>query len=517
MNRYFIIVAFFTLMGVGAVAQQYGDTIEFMPRQQGFYYDDWWADRWLDTATGYLRVTAHTERFGEIYRYNYTEHPLTVIGIAVVPVLEAPNPWRLVEEPLPRQEYLMLSEAYPDSFAIVASVPLDLMDSHFYAQFVSSKYGIANYWNPCCHIQDSEQVDNYPLYIYYFDKPVVVKDSFYVGYTTFTNQQVYGDDHRPVYYADSVFSVLELETPSLARGCASHDSCRPVLHSYRLEYNHSGTLTPPLVRTTRYEQRERYTLIFPLVLPDSCLPVRNLRVSTFERGKARLEWTPDNAHVGWEVAWGLAGTQPDSCAVIHCDTSIAELEGIAAECHYVAYVRGICRQFEITSYSEWSAGVDIYYRNSYWVEVMANDEERGQVTGGGEYYSGDEAVLRARPWAAYGFLQWGDGDTDNPRRVVVTQDTTFTAIFVSREGVELAGSAEAWVRLLPNPASGRVRVVSTYRMEKVELIDAQGRKVLSQKAEGNTAVVDLSRLAKGGYVVRVYTEQGMTFCRLLVE
>ena len=230
-----------------------------------------------------------------------------------------------------------------------------------------------------------------------------------------------------------------------------------------------------------------------------------------------MEWTPDNAHVGWEVAWGLAGTPLDSCAVIFCDTPMVVLENIEADSHYVAYVRGVCHQFEITSYSEWSAGVDIYYRNSYRVEVMANDEERGQVSGSGEYYSGDEAVLRARPWAAYGFLQWDDGDTANPRRVVVTQDTTFTAIFVSREGVELADSVDALVRLLPNPASGRVQVESAYRLKRVELIDAQGRQVLTQKVEGYTTVMDLSRLAEGGYVVLVYTEQGQAFRRLLVE
>ena len=193
------------------------------------------------------------------------------------------------------------------------------------------------------------------------------------------------------------------------------------------------------------------------------------------------------------------------------------LENVEADSHYVAYVRGVCHQFEITSYSEWSAGVDIYYRNRYSVEVLANDEGRGLVLGGGEYYNGDEAVLRARPWAAYGFLQWDDGDTANPRRVVVTRDTTFTAIFVSREGIELADSAEALVRLLPNPASRRVQVVSAYRLERVELIDAQGRQVLAKKAEDYTTVVDLSRLAKGGYVVRVYTEQGMAFRHLLVE
>ena len=31
-----------------------GDTIDIMPRQSGYFYHNWWADRWADTSHGKL-------------------------------------------------------------------------------------------------------------------------------------------------------------------------------------------------------------------------------------------------------------------------------------------------------------------------------------------------------------------------------------------------------------------------------------------------------------------------------
>ena len=53
----------------------------------------------------------------------------------------------------------------------------------------------------------------------------------------------------------------------------------------------------------------------------------------------------------------------------------------------------------------------------------------GAVTGGGVYTHGDTAMLEAFPNAGFRFLQWNDGNADNPRSVVVVSDQTFTAFF----------------------------------------------------------------------------------------
>ncbi len=51
----------------------------------------------------------------------------------------------------------------------------------------------------------------------------------------------------------------------------------------------------------------------------------------------------------------------------------------------------------------------------------------GSVTGTGYYNYGDEAVLTVNTEIGYRFTQWEDGNIDNPRTIIVTQDTSLTA------------------------------------------------------------------------------------------
>lgn len=55
--------------------------------------------------------------------------------------------------------------------------------------------------------------------------------------------------------------------------------------------------------------------------------------------------------------------------------------------------------------------------------------ENGTISGGGKYIKGESCCLFVTPNYGYNFTQWSDGSTENPRTVIVTQDTTFTAEF----------------------------------------------------------------------------------------
>ena len=68
-------------------------------------------------------------------------------------------------------------------------------------------------------------------------------------------------------------------------------------------------------------------------------------------------------------------------------------------------------------------------RERYEVVAVSNDLARGSVYGGGTYYEEDTATLTARAWGANIFTQWDDGDTDNPRTIIVESDTVFIAVF----------------------------------------------------------------------------------------
>lgn len=71
--------------------------------------------------------------------------------------------------------------------------------------------------------------------------------------------------------------------------------------------------------------------------------------------------------------------------------------------------------------------------NQYAITVGSNNAELGTVSGGGTFDYLATASISAIANHGYAFKQWNDGNYDNPRRVTITCDTAFTAIFVPDE------------------------------------------------------------------------------------
>ena len=71
------------------------------------------------------------------------------------------------------------------------------------------------------------------------------------------------------------------------------------------------------------------------------------------------------------------------------------------------------------------------------VSLNVNDSEMGSVTGAGAYIYNKTAQIRAIANTGYQFVKWNDENTDNPRNIIVTQDTSFVAQFVKTSTVTL--------------------------------------------------------------------------------
>ena len=67
--------------------------------------------------------------------------------------------------------------------------------------------------------------------------------------------------------------------------------------------------------------------------------------------------------------------------------------------------------------------------NRYSLSVMSGNPDLGTANGGGEYDYLDTVVISTSATEHYHFVRWNDGNTDNPRQVVIECDTTFTAFF----------------------------------------------------------------------------------------
>ena len=70
-----------------------------------------------------------------------------------------------------------------------------------------------------------------------------------------------------------------------------------------------------------------------------------------------------------------------------------------------------------------------FAKNIYTLTVQSADNTMGYVSSGGELEYLTKCIMKAYPYYGYHFVQWSDGNTDNPRYVQITQDTAFEASF----------------------------------------------------------------------------------------
>ena len=157
----------------------------------------------------------------------------------------------------------------------------------------------------------------------------------------------------------------------------------------------------------------------------------------------------------------------------------------------------------------------------FHVEVSSNRDYGGRVEGGGDYYANETATLRAVPLMSnYRFVRWNDGNTSNPRYVVVTQDTAFEAQF-AREDERIEQPTEATLfSLSPNPAQEEVTVTVDGVAGSgcwLTLNDEAGRELLRHWITDRTLTISIQGLAAGLYFVTIDTPQGSETQKLIIN
>ena len=140
----------------------------------------------------------------------------------------------------------------------------------------------------------------------------------------------------------------------------------------------------------------------------------------------------------------------------------------------------------------------------YTVTVMSANNSMGTVSGEGTYEEGTQATITATAASGYHFVSWNDGNTDNPRTITVTEDAIYIASFAEDVSIDAANELDA-LTFYPNPTSGTITFNST-DIRKVEVLDAMGRMVATFE---NSNIIDLSKLGKGYYTLRVTTDSGV--------
>lgn len=80
----------------------------------------------------------------------------------------------------------------------------------------------------------------------------------------------------------------------------------------------------------------------------------------------------------------------------------------------------------------------------------------------------------------------------------------------------IGGAVDRYSYVLPNPATDRVSVASSYALRQVEVYDLGGRKVLDKECKGVAAEFDVSGWAEGTYLVVLRTVRGSAVHKLAV-
>lgn len=80
-------------------------------------------------------------------------------------------------------------------------------------------------------------------------------------------------------------------------------------------------------------------------------------------------------------------------------------------------------------YQPYFGTISIVGGTQYTITATANPSNAGTVTGGGELYENTTCTLTAIPNSGFDFVNWDDGNTENPRSFTVTGPATFVANF----------------------------------------------------------------------------------------
>ena len=198
--------------------------------------------------------------------------------------------------------------------------------------------------------------------------------------------------------------------------------------------------------------------IFPILdtlFGTPCAAVTGLDTAGVDSVRATLMWSANARQHDWEVWYRPTGDTLDSGAVVTVSVPTVTLTGLVPGTEYSVAVRGRC---DIDNYSPWS-----------------------------------DTLLFTTP-----------------------QDTTEVIDTTQTQGIQRLGNLDRFTRIMPNPASEVVNVLSSYRLESIAVYDLTGRLMLEQPAEGISAMVKVGSLPRGTYIMAIKTQQGVATKKLVV-
>lgn len=156
----------------------------------------------------------------------------------------------------------------------------------------------------------------------------------------------------------------------------------------------------------------------------------------------------------------------------------------------------------------------------YRVEVIPNNIYWGSVEGDGYYFLNETATLTATPADSnYRFVSWDDGTTANPRTLVVSGDTSITALFAPANAV-ITDVTDHPIdfTVAPNPAHSTLTVhTATAEHYRLTLYDNNGRTCRQHDFHGTDVQLNVSQLSSGHYLLVLASPLGTGVKQIVIQ
>ena len=123
----------------------------------------------------------------------------------------------------------------------------------------------------------------------------------------------------------------------------------------------------------------------------------------------------------------------------------------------------------------------------YSMIVNTNDENKGTVTGTGEYKVGETATLTATAKEGYKLLYWSDRSTENPRTITMNKNEALSAYFIKKNDVEPTFSITKVWENTNVPASTGNGFQAVGWNQKIYMQDAGNQKIMTFTNETGNA------------------------------
>lgn len=443
-------------------------TLRFGEREPTYYY---WSNHWYDSC-GFLGSTTpnfcipcnipNPGSFKSIYARPFlTDSTLKVIGLAgSFSIVDSPGLLSIVYDTVlshRNPEYLHLYESYArddSAMVLLGELRIDTVRPRYIMQVPCISNGIISYF-------DSIQIREA-----YFDKPIEVRDSFYVGVTC-NNNEAYWEFIGEEINWNCQWRYMHPRTLWWSVQNRSQ-VCPPYPNHFKYKVTDSDPVNAMynLFDTTiwyRQENNWNYFIVFPIFdttgmnidwhthedTVSLCDLVRNLSVLDINPGDVTLTWSGDGNSL-WDISIGHSSTLPDDGTIIQTNNIITTISPLDTATWYVAYVRTVCDE----GVGRWSDSIRFFIPSD--------------PNGGGG--------------------QQGISTTINQ----------YTNVF-------------------PNPTSSTLTIQSSFGIQSVDIIDLKGRLVLSRKVGALQATLPVDDLPHGQYLIRIYTSQGLSVKKVTIN